>query len=88
MNHGDAGHAHQGRDQADIERNLAQLTVQDRVLAESQKLCPVSDEPLGSMGKPLKIDVGERAVFICCEGCEDALKENPKKFLAKLPPVK
>jgi hypothetical protein len=30
--------------------NFAELSPEDRSLAEHQKVCPVSDEPLGSMG--------------------------------------
>jgi len=63
---------------------LAALPEADRALAEKQKVCPVSGEPLGSMGKPVKVEVKGRTVFLCCEGCEPALKKDPDKYLAKL----
>jgi len=47
-------------------------------------MCPVSDEMLGSMGAPIKIDVDGQQVWICCEGCRDPLLEDPAKYLAKL----
>ncbi len=50
-----------------------------------QKKCPVMDEPLGSMGAPLKVRVKGRDVFLCCKGCVKFLKKDPAKYLAKLP---
>ncbi|MFO0789708.1 MAG: hypothetical protein U0805_09630 [Pirellulales bacterium] len=63
---------------------LATLSAADRALAEKQKICPVSGEPLGVMGTPKKLDVKGQAVFICCEGCEEKLLANPDEYLAKL----
>lgn len=56
----------------------------DRVAARQQRICPVSGEPLGSMGKPIKLTVEGREVFICCASCEDALREDPEKYFAKI----
>jgi hypothetical protein len=70
--------------QGDIEQNLAQLPPGDATLAAAQQVCPVSGEPLGSMGKPIKVELQGEAVFICCEGCEETLKANPDEYLAKL----
>jgi hypothetical protein len=65
---------------------MAKLSPEDRAAAEAQKICPVSDEPLGSMGTPIKHQIAGRdvAVFICCEGCSDSLDKEPDRFLAKL----
>ena len=68
----------------EIDRALAQLSPEDRALAEAQKVCPVTGEPLGSMGKPEKITVEGREVFICCAGCGDMVRENPEQYLSKL----
>lgn len=62
---------------------FAELSAEDRVLAEQQKVCPVTDMPLGSMGAPIKVMVEERPVFICCEGCRKRLLAEPAKYLAK-----
>ena len=56
----------------------------DQQAARDQGICPVSDEPLGSMGKPIKLEVEGREVFICCSGCEDSLREEPQKYFTKL----
>ena len=81
-----AGHQH-GEGDADhdeIEKALAKLPPADLAAAERQKKCPVIDELLGSMGTPIKLSVAGREVFICCEGCEEELRESPAKFLAKI----
>jgi len=64
---------------------IKQLPAADQELALKQAVCPVSDEHLGGeMGKPQKITVEGRTVFLCCESCEKEIKADPKKFLAKL----
>lgn len=72
------------RPDAKLTEALAKLSSDDQVLAEKQKVCPVSGEPLGVMGTPKKVEVKGQAVFICCEGCEEKLKANPDEYLAKL----
>jgi hypothetical protein len=63
---------------------LQALAPEDRVRAERQKLCPVTNQPLGSMGVPVRAVVSGQVVFLCCDGCEDAIKREPAKYLAKL----
>lgn len=61
------------------------LSKADEILVSKQKICPVTGLPLNSMGGPMPVIVQGRKVFICCEGCEGKLKDDPKKYLAKLP---
>lgn len=58
----------------------------DEQLIARQKICPVTDEELGSMGAPVKVVVDGKTVFICCKGCEKELRANPKKYLTKISP--
>lgn len=60
------------------------LSTEDQALADKQKVCPVGGEALGSMGHPVKVMVGDRAVFLCCAGCKGAIEADPEKYLAKL----
>lgn len=60
------------------------LPAEDQILALAQKVCPSSNEPLGSMGQPVKVVVGDQAIFACCGGCEDDIKENFHNYVAKL----
>ncbi|NLX95677.1 MAG: HlyD family efflux transporter periplasmic adaptor subunit [Rhodopirellula sp.] len=64
--------------------NLDKLPPEDREAAKAQKTCPVTDALLGSMGKPYKMMVGNRAVFLCCKGCEGKVKKEPDAVLKKL----
>jgi Cu(I)/Ag(I) efflux system membrane fusion protein len=68
----------------DDRRNIAKLAAGDRERALAQRLCPVSGEPLGSMGVPIKIVLKGRPGFLCCKGCESQAKSNPDRFLNKL----
>ena len=68
----------------DVVKALSELSDADRTAALAQKTCPVTDKPLGSMGKPHKVTVKGQDVFLCCAGCEADIKENPEKYLAKL----
>jgi hypothetical protein len=80
-----AENAQAGEESGEIKEALAKLSPEDRALAEKQKICPVTEEPLGSMGAPIKVTVEGRDVFVCCEGCVDELKNNFAKYQDKLP---
>lgn len=49
------------------------------------KTCIVSDEELGSMGKPLGFVYKGQEIRICCKGCRKDFDREPGKFLKKLP---
>ena len=70
-----------------IQEAFAALSEADRAAAEKQHVCPVTDKPLGTMGKPYKVQVKGQTVFLCCDGCEEELQKDPDKYLAKLKPV-
>jgi hypothetical protein len=63
---------------------LLGLSDVDRALAIKQRICPVTNKPLGSMGTPERVLIDGRVVFLCCAGCEGALRQNPEKYLSKL----
>lgn len=48
------------------------------------KNCIVSDEALGSMGKPVVLLHEGTTVKFCCKGCIDDFKKDPAKYMAKL----
>jgi len=86
-----AGHDHSGGENTghmpastEVTAAFAELSAEDRTAAEKQQICPVTDAALGSMGKPFKISVEGREVFLCCEMCKDAVAGDPAKYLAKL----
>ena len=91
-----AGDEHAGHDQGggehagqmpastEVAKALGELSPEDRAAAEKQRICPVTNEPLGSMGKPFKITHQGTDVFLCCKMCKDSFTEEPEKYLAKL----
>ena len=89
--HGDSAHGgHEAPEHADHSGHgqyaeaMAKLSPADRALAEKQEVCPVSGEPLGSMGTPYKVTVQGQEVLLCCPGCEAEITNNPEKYLAKV----
>lgn len=46
-----------------------ELSQRDQLRIAVQDICPVSGQRLGSMGEPLKVQVGKETVFLCCKGC-------------------
>ena len=72
------------KEEEKIRTALAKLSPADRVLAEAQKICPVTDEPLGVMGTPVKVMVKGRPVFVCCKGCDEEALDKPDEMLRKV----
>jgi YHS domain-containing protein len=65
----------------------AQITVTTATQADAagiaaQKVCPVMDEPLGGMGTPIKVMVGDKPIYLCCKGCIKKIQAEPAKYLA------
>ena len=67
-----------------VSASLAKLDPADRAAAQTQAICPVSDEVLGKMGMPVKVFYDGQEVFLCCEGCREDFEKDPKAMLAKL----
>ena len=59
-------------------------TVDDAAAIAAQKVCPVMDEPLGSMGAPIKVLVGDKPIFLCCKGCTKKVTADPAKYLTMI----
>ena len=67
----------------------AKLSAEDRVLVDAQEWCAVStDERLGAMGPPLKLDVKGQPVYVCCKGCQRKALADPDATLAKVAELK
>jgi hypothetical protein len=65
---------------------IKKLSPEDQVIALAQVTCPVSGDNLGEggMGVPIKQVVKGKTFFLCCAGCEKAVKSDPDAVLAKL----
>jgi hypothetical protein len=72
-----------------VEAERSKLTPEDRTLVDAQEWCVVStDERLGSMGPPVKLDIKGQPVFICCKGCKAKAEADPDRTLATLADLK
>ncbi len=60
------------------------LSEADQALVTQQRICPVTEAKLGSMGQPVATTVQNRKIFLCCRGCEPSVQADPEKFLARL----
>lgn len=67
------------------EAALAALSPEDRAVADAQQICPLSKQPLGSMGTPVKVEYQGKPVFLCCEHCQESFEADPEKYIANLP---
>ena len=76
----------EGEAAREIEEAFSGLKAEDRLLAETQIVCPVTEVKLGSagMGTPIRVELPERDIMICCEGCRKRLVAEPKKYYAIL----
>jgi Cu(I)/Ag(I) efflux system membrane fusion protein len=59
-------------------RHTGNLTI------EEQKICPVTDAELGTMGPPIAIEAGGRLIWTCCDACPPRIQAEPAKYLTKL----
>ena len=76
-------------EEAEVRASLAELSASDRKLALAQRYCAVRNaNRLGSMGKPVKVRVNGRPVFLCCEGCQSTARKDPEKTLATVERLK
>lgn len=57
-------------------------TAADAAQIAQQATCPVMDEPLGSMGQPVKVMVGDKPIYLCCKGCVKKVQAQPAEYLA------
>jgi YHS domain-containing protein len=64
----------------------AQSETEEVVLtAIQQTTCPVMG---GAINKSMFTDYKGKKVYFCCAGCEEKLKKEPEKYIAKLPQFK
>jgi multidrug efflux pump subunit AcrA (membrane-fusion protein) len=66
-----------------INANLRRLSPTDRKLVVAQRMCPIAKKPLGSMGVPIKVKLGDKVVFVCCDSCIEKAENDAPGTLAK-----
>jgi Cu(I)/Ag(I) efflux system membrane fusion protein len=58
----------------------------DKSLIEFQKTCPITGNKLGSMGAPVKRQVGDKTVFLCCKACNEKFDAAKETYIAAVAP--
>jgi YHS domain-containing protein len=59
---------------------VATATAADQAAIRRQRLCAVTNSPLGSMGTPVKVTISGEDVFLCCKGCLGKVRESPELY--------
>jgi uncharacterized protein (TIGR03000 family) len=63
---------------------LDELAPKDRKQAAEQKFCALQPENrLGAMGRPVKVMLKGKPVFLCCEACVKQARGAPERTLAR-----
>jgi hypothetical protein len=63
---------------------VGRATQADQAAVNAQRVCAVTGKPLGSMGAPIKVSRGNRAIFLCCQGCVRTVQAATDKYLGAL----
>jgi hypothetical protein len=63
---------------------VTELTREDLQESIKQKFCPVTDERIGSMGRPIKAVADGRHFYLCCPTCEDDAQERFDELFDKV----
>ena len=50
----------------------------------AQRICPVMNEPLGGHGRPIKVVIDGRPIFVCCQGCVEEVVHNRNLYFRKV----
>jgi len=66
---------------------VAILDAADGPRIEQQKVCAVTGGRLGSMGRPVKVLLGDQPIYLCCKGCLGKVQKNPVAYLPKSTPA-
>ncbi len=73
----------------DVAKERAKLSATDLALVEAQEWCVISsEERLGAMGAPIKLDIKGQPVFVCCKGCQPKALREADATLAKVAELK
>lgn len=68
----------------DATKELAKLPMNERMAIEAQKYCAIANTNLlGAMGKPFKLEIKGKSVYLCCGGCSTKAIADPAGTLTK-----
>jgi YHS domain-containing protein len=68
--------------------NFEKLPEADRQPAIAQRICPGCGMNVAAMGPPHKMELNGRVIYLCCKGCEQAVRKDPEAALKKIEATK
>ncbi len=74
----------QGCDKAikkDPDKYIKKMAENGEKPAELQTVCPVMG---GKINKNVYVDVKGKRIYLCCPGCDKAIKKDPDKYIKKM----
>lgn len=72
-------HDHGAHEQDEVEEVIAETAIN-----VGNKICPVSEEKIGSMGKAYTVEHEGKVYNLCCKMCAKDFKKNPEKYIKKI----
>jgi len=66
---------------ADPDKYIKKIQDSGEKPAELQTVCPVMG---GKINKDSFVDVKGKRIYLCCQGCEKAIKADPDKYIKKM----
>lgn len=76
--HGEHGHTHEHTETA-----MAADSAKEVASAAEQTTCPIMEG--NPINKAIFTEYKGKKVYFCCPGCDTKFKEDPEKYIAKLP---
>ena len=71
MTHEDMKHSNMQHDKGEEKSTVTKV---------NNKICPVTNQPVNSMGKPYQIEHKNKRYNLCCAECAGKFKKNPDKY--------
>ena len=61
--------------------DVTQATAADTTGIVQQRICPVTRQPLGAHGPPLRVTVEGQRLYVCCQGCVAEIEKDLQFYL-------
>lgn len=80
----EGGHDHHDHMNMQSEKSDMKHPESSDVINVGNKICPVSDEVIGSMGDAHVVEYEGKSYNLCCKMCAKDFKKNPEKYIEKI----
>jgi len=70
-----------------VEKNQEKQAIEEMMVDVGNKICPVSGNPVDSMGEAVTYTHAGKIYHLCCAGCIDKFKTELEYFIKKIEAV-